>query len=384
MGAATGPFMNPYQILGASADCDVETLRAFYRRLVRAHHPDRAPDEAARVQASARMVQINWAWHIVSDPARRAAYDARARLDQIEAAQRTVEQRQRQARAAAHSNAPRSPAPNGASERGPNGRGETLEEQARRRQILEQQALERAARAQQMREYEARKRESRARQNGADKQSRREAKQRAAQTRARVRQMRREDKERAAMPSARRQLAEAARLFGQEGRAADAIAICQNVLRVDGRNVPARELLGDFYLRLGREDRALPLWEQALMLQPDNAALRRKFNALQPHQPRPYAPHPPMPRAATSPTARATTSPRSAPQAPTSRAAAPQTSRAATPQTAAPQASNPRASASNSNSNFNGARAGRAAPSATPLSAPRVSLWGRLRARLGG
>ena len=350
--------MNPYQILGASVDCDVETLRALYRQLVRAHHPDRAPDEAARVQASARMVQINWAWHIVSDPARRAAHDARARLEQIEAAQRTLEQRQRQARAAAHSNAPRSPAPNGARERSQSGRGETLEEQTRKRQILEQQALERAARARQMLEYEARKRESRARQNGADKQSRREEKQRAAQTRARVRQMRREDKERAATPSARRQLAEAARLFGQEGRAGDAIAICQNVLRVDGRNVPARELLGDFYLRLGREDRALPLWEQALMLQPDNATLRRKFNALQPHQPRPYSPHPPMPH---PPMPRASTS---------------QTPRASAPPTPAPQVVTSRASASD----VNGARAGRAGAHV----APRVSLWGRLRARLGG
>jgi len=44
-------------------------LRAAYRRLARAHHPD-APGGDAR-----RMARVNEAWRVLSDPASRRAYD---------------------------------------------------------------------------------------------------------------------------------------------------------------------------------------------------------------------------------------------------------------------------------------------------------------------
>ncbi|MFX0545615.1 TerB family tellurite resistance protein [Roseovarius sp. S1116L3] len=57
---------DPYQVLGASPDDDMDTLRKRYRERVRASHPDRmvargVPVEAMRL-AEKRMVDINRAW----------------------------------------------------------------------------------------------------------------------------------------------------------------------------------------------------------------------------------------------------------------------------------------------------------------------------------
>ena len=308
--------MNPYHVLGVPPDADIAVLRAAYRKLVRVHHPDRAPDEAARVVASERMVKINWAWHIVSDADRRAAFDSRMRLEQHEAARRQQEllRAQMQGQVVRGQQAHLADVLKAQAQRRQEQNREVQTQQARERESREQQARERQKtpqqaaaereREQKFLEWQAlerarQERAARAKQDAmrpARKRLTREEKQRQAQARARLRRMRREDKKRSSTPSARRQLAEAARLFAQEGRTSDAIAICHDVLRTDGRNVPARELLGDFYLRLGREDRALPLWEQALALQPDNASVRRKLNALHPHDPHSYAPQPSIPR----------------------------------------------------------------------------------------
>lgn len=302
--------MNPYHVLGVAPDADMATLQAAYRKLVRLHHPDLAHDEQARHVAGERMVAINWAWHILSDAARRAAFDAQLRAQQIEAARRQQEafRAQTQGQVVRGGQAHMSDVLRAqAQKRGQQNRviqecqqhSASAQERARAQQFLDWQALERARLEREARAKEAMTRPVRKRLN-------REEKKRQALARARLRRMRREDRTRSANPSARRQLAEAARLFGQEGRAGEAIAICHDVLRVDFRNVPARELLGDFYLRLGREDRALPLWEQALVLQPNNVSVRRKLNSLHAHDPNTYHPRasrfaPPRETAATPP-----------------------------------------------------------------------------------
>ena len=283
--------MNPYHVLEVHFGADFAEIRASYRRLVRVHHPDRAPDAATRVASGERMVKINWAWHILSDSQRRAAFDARFRWEQIETARRQQDALRAQTRGQAeraqkaHSNN----VAQAQAARPPETNRETLspQQRAREQQFLAWQAAERARQ----------ERVKRAREEATLPVRTREEKQRQSKARARLRRMRREDKKRGSAPSARRQLAEAARLFAQEARAGDAIALCHDVLRVDARNVPARELLGDFYLQLGRQDRALPLWEQALALQPDNSSVRRKLNALRPHEPQPYRPQPSIPRA---------------------------------------------------------------------------------------
>jgi hypothetical protein len=65
-----------YQTLQVEPSADLETIRAAYRRLARAYHPDLNP----RPEAAARMRAINAAYAVLSDPSRRATYDARRYL----------------------------------------------------------------------------------------------------------------------------------------------------------------------------------------------------------------------------------------------------------------------------------------------------------------
>ena len=61
-----------YATLGLSPSATAEEVRAAYYRLARAWHPDRHPGDAT---ASARMVALNQAYEVLSDPARRLEYD---------------------------------------------------------------------------------------------------------------------------------------------------------------------------------------------------------------------------------------------------------------------------------------------------------------------
>lgn len=65
-----------YRTLQVDPSADLETIRAAYRRLARAYHPDLNP----RPEAAVRMRAINAAYAVLSDPAQRAAYDARRYL----------------------------------------------------------------------------------------------------------------------------------------------------------------------------------------------------------------------------------------------------------------------------------------------------------------
>lgn len=68
-----------YAELGVPASASPAEIRAAYVALARRHHPDRmgtSPDDV-RAEAAARMARVNAAWTVLSDPQRRAAYDAR-------------------------------------------------------------------------------------------------------------------------------------------------------------------------------------------------------------------------------------------------------------------------------------------------------------------
>ena len=58
-----------YGVLGVDAQADVDTIRHAYRELAREHHPDFGGDLR-------RMMSVNEAWHVLSDPERRASYDS--------------------------------------------------------------------------------------------------------------------------------------------------------------------------------------------------------------------------------------------------------------------------------------------------------------------
>lgn len=61
-----------YEALGAAPDADIATLRAAYLRRMRESHPDVRPGDPAAEDAARR---ANTAWTVLSDQARRAAYD---------------------------------------------------------------------------------------------------------------------------------------------------------------------------------------------------------------------------------------------------------------------------------------------------------------------
>ena len=64
--------MNHYERLGVGPDATTAQLRTAYRALARRWHPDAAD---APQDASARMVELNEAWSVLSDQYRRRAYD---------------------------------------------------------------------------------------------------------------------------------------------------------------------------------------------------------------------------------------------------------------------------------------------------------------------
>jgi molecular chaperone DnaJ len=65
--------MTHYDTLGLRADATAGEIRDAYRRLARRHHPDRGGADARA------MADINDAYHVLGDPARRATYDASLR-----------------------------------------------------------------------------------------------------------------------------------------------------------------------------------------------------------------------------------------------------------------------------------------------------------------
>jgi curved DNA-binding protein CbpA len=68
-----------YEELGVAPTASAAEIRAAYVALARRHHPDRmgTSTEVERSEAAARMARVNAAWTVLSDPAKRASYDAR-------------------------------------------------------------------------------------------------------------------------------------------------------------------------------------------------------------------------------------------------------------------------------------------------------------------
>lgn len=64
--------LNPYRVLKIKKTATANGIRAAYRRLAAAHHPDRNPGDA---QARQRFERIQAAYEILSDPERRRRYD---------------------------------------------------------------------------------------------------------------------------------------------------------------------------------------------------------------------------------------------------------------------------------------------------------------------
>lgn len=68
----TVQFKDYYQTLGVPRDADEKAVRAAYRKLARKHHPDINPGDRA---AEERFKEINEAYEVLADPAKRKMYD---------------------------------------------------------------------------------------------------------------------------------------------------------------------------------------------------------------------------------------------------------------------------------------------------------------------
>jgi curved DNA-binding protein CbpA len=68
---------DPYRVLDVRHDASADEIKRRWRELAREHHPDRAgADSVERERLTTRMARINAAYDVLSDPVRRARYDA--------------------------------------------------------------------------------------------------------------------------------------------------------------------------------------------------------------------------------------------------------------------------------------------------------------------
>ena len=73
--------MNHYEVLGVPMGADPAEIQRAYRRLARRHHPDfhAAADAATQDRNRRRMQEVNEAWSVLGDSARRRRYDDQVR-----------------------------------------------------------------------------------------------------------------------------------------------------------------------------------------------------------------------------------------------------------------------------------------------------------------
>ena len=68
-------FRDYYEVLGLPRAASAAEIKRAYRQLARKHHPDLQPG-AEREKAAERFKEINEAYEVLSDPDKRAKYDA--------------------------------------------------------------------------------------------------------------------------------------------------------------------------------------------------------------------------------------------------------------------------------------------------------------------
>lgn len=76
---------NPYKTLNVAQDASLATIRSAHRKLVLTCHPDKFQDEAVKKQKSEQFHEVQQAYEILSDEAKRQHYDERVKLAELRA-----------------------------------------------------------------------------------------------------------------------------------------------------------------------------------------------------------------------------------------------------------------------------------------------------------
>jgi curved DNA-binding protein CbpA len=84
-----------YQILGLSQTATSAQIRAAFKRLAMQYHPDRNPNNP---MAEEIFKQVNEAYHILSDPLKKARYDSRFYTYETQSSTQAAEEHWREVR----------------------------------------------------------------------------------------------------------------------------------------------------------------------------------------------------------------------------------------------------------------------------------------------
>src|SRR5436309_4226543 len=77
-----------YQILEVSESASTEQIRSAYLKMAREYHPDRVPEHLTKLRADAenKFKQVQEAWTVLGNPARRRLYDLAGRRQDVPSA----------------------------------------------------------------------------------------------------------------------------------------------------------------------------------------------------------------------------------------------------------------------------------------------------------
>lgn len=77
------PDIDPYAVLGVQKDATVPEIKTAHRKRILKCHPDKIQDESQRNKAQDEFQEVQQAYELLSDPARRIKHDQKARLAEL-------------------------------------------------------------------------------------------------------------------------------------------------------------------------------------------------------------------------------------------------------------------------------------------------------------
>jgi len=74
-----------YEILEVPRSASTAEIRSAYLKMAREYHPDRVPEHLTKLRADAedKFKQVQAAWAVLGDPAKRRRYDVSDRVHEV-------------------------------------------------------------------------------------------------------------------------------------------------------------------------------------------------------------------------------------------------------------------------------------------------------------